>query len=134
MVEPLSGETFYFEYNKLDGICFENFLRKLSRKYPTSTNLVILDSCGGHINQEIEIPRNVILEFLPPCCPELNPQERVWEELRRCLKGKIFYTLKELRKYLKEELNKITKKSYQSISFFPYIKDAVEDVLGLKIC
>lgn len=125
-VEPLSGETLYFEYNKLDGICFEDFLKKLSKEYPTSTNLVVLDSCGGHINQEIEIPKNVILEFLPPCSPELNPQERIWEEFRKWLKGKTFYTLKSLRKFLKQELNKMTKKQYQSLSFFPYIKEALQ--------
>lgn len=129
----MSGETFYFEYNKLDGICFENFLSKLSKEYPNSTNLVILDSCGGHINQEIEIPKNVILQYLPSCSPELNPQERIWEELRKWLKGKTFYTLKSLRKFLKKELNKMTKKQYQSLSFFTYIRESLNGIFDFKI-
>lgn len=132
-VEPLTGETFYFEYNKLDGICFENFLKKLAKEYPNSTNLVVLDSCGGHINQELEIPKNAILLFLPSCSPELNPQERVWEEIRKLLKGKIFYSLKKLRKFLKRELNNMTKIQYQSLTFFPYIKESLEEALDNKI-
>jgi len=105
----------------------------LSKEYPNSTNLVILDSCGGHINQDIEIPKNIILQYLPSCSPELNPQERIWEELRKWLKGKTFYTLKSLRKFLKKELNKMTKKQYQSLSFFTYIRESLNGIFDFKI-
>jgi DDE superfamily endonuclease len=27
-------------------------------------------------------PANITLEFLPPCSPELNPQENIWDEIR----------------------------------------------------
>ncbi len=94
---------------------------------------MVLDSCGGHINQEVETPKNVILEFLPSCSPELNPQERVWEELRKLLKGETFYSLKRLRKFLREELNKMTKIQYQGLTFFPYIREALSENFDLEI-
>jgi transposase len=33
---------------------------------------------------------NVVLLYQPPHCPELNPIERVWEDLKRGLKGDNF--------------------------------------------
>ncbi|PSO55069.1 MAG: hypothetical protein BRC40_01860 [Cyanobacteria bacterium QH_8_48_120] len=31
------------------------------------------------------VPDNVVLLFQPPYCPEVNPIERVWQELKRWL-------------------------------------------------
>jgi hypothetical protein len=37
-----------------------------------------LASEGGDLN----VPENITLLSLPPCAPELNPMENVWEYLR----------------------------------------------------
>lgn len=108
-------------------------MKKLAKEYPNSTNLIVLDSCGGHINHEVQIPKNVELEYLPSCSPELNPQERIWEEFRKLLKGQVFYSLKDLRKALQRELNNMTKIQYQNLAFFPYIKESLEESLNTKI-
>jgi transposase len=42
----------------------------------------------------LKIPENVELAFLPPYCPDLNPQEQLWDELREKFFGnKLFKTL-----------------------------------------
>lgn len=41
-----------------------------------------MDNAGWHKARDVKVPPNVILWFLPPHCPELNPVEQVWQWLR----------------------------------------------------
>ncbi|MFQ3627446.1 MAG: transposase [Cyanobacteriota bacterium] len=45
-----------------------------------------MDHAAAHTAQTLRLPDNVILVILvfqPPYCPEVNPMERVWRELKR---------------------------------------------------
>ncbi|NCR10622.1 hypothetical protein GQR42_06265 [Microcystis aeruginosa FD4] len=53
------------------------------------------------------IPENIILLFPPPYCPELNPIERVWEELKKESKWSCFKTLEELEVKVDELFKKL---------------------------
>ncbi|WP_090717427.1 transposase [Nitrosomonas sp. Nm166] len=45
----------------------------------------------------LALPSNLHLLFLPPCSPELNPQEHIWDELReKFFHNQIFDNLKTL--------------------------------------
>lgn len=39
LVEPLGGESFFWEFSHLDSLCFQHFLDLFSRAYPDSLNL-----------------------------------------------------------------------------------------------
>jgi transposase len=70
------------------------FLEKLSRRHPDEDLLIFMDQAGWHKAKALRIPKNVELAFLPPYCPDLNPQEQVWDELREKFFGnKLFKTL-----------------------------------------
>lgn len=70
------------------------FLEELSRRYPDEHLLIFMDQAGWHKAKALRIPENVELAFLPPYCPDLNPQEQVWDELREKFFGnKLFKTL-----------------------------------------
>ena len=43
---------------------------------------MIVDGAGWHKSNELKLPENLRLLFLPPYSPELNPQEHLWDELR----------------------------------------------------
>ena len=43
---------------------------------PGSHAVVVLIGAGWQKSQDLEIPDNISLLFLPPCSPELNPMER----------------------------------------------------------
>jgi transposase len=58
------------------------FLEELSRRYPDEQLLIFMDRAGWHRAKALRIPENVELGFLPPYCPDLNPQEQIWDELR----------------------------------------------------
>jgi class 3 adenylate cyclase len=48
-------------------------------------NLLLPDNSGAPAAQRLTLPENVRLVFLPPYCPELNPIERVWRDLKDAL-------------------------------------------------
>lgn len=111
------------EYSVLDSVCFGDFLSRLSREHPKSTNLIFLDGSGGHTAKGLKIPKNVILWIIPPYCPEINPPERVWEELKKYTSDEIFKGLNDLRTFLYDKINNLTLETVNSLTFYPYIKD-----------
>ena len=65
-----------------DTQCFQIFLGTLAQKYPRQLILLFVDGAGNHHSGELEVPANIMLRFLPPYSPELNPQENLWDEIR----------------------------------------------------
>jgi hypothetical protein len=93
VVEPATGESFFYEFSHLDTACFECFLQLLSEAYPDVLNLVQCDQAPAHSGYDLVIPDNVVLLYQPPHSPELNPIERVWEDVKIDLKGDNFANL-----------------------------------------
>jgi hypothetical protein len=51
---------------------------------PGAHAVLVLDGAGWHGLAALgEIPRNLTLLSLPPCSPELNPVENLWQYLRQ---------------------------------------------------
>jgi len=80
-VEPTTGEAFWWELPSLDAECFGIFLHKFGQYYAESLNIVLLDQAPAHVAQRVSVPDNVVLMWLPAYSPELNPVERLWEDL-----------------------------------------------------
>jgi DDE superfamily endonuclease len=101
-----------------------DFPRHLGQTIFQATYPADFGRCPNHTTDELLIPANITLEFLPPCSPELNPQENIWDEIRE----KIFknYALKSMDKVcdkLEEAALYIERnpKMVKSITSFPYI-------------
>lgn len=123
--EPQSGESFLMEYSHLDGDCFEDFLRRLSQKYPNELHLVQVDNAPGHRSQQLEIPENVLLLFQPPYCPEVNGAERVWEELRKDWGWLRFADLKDLQSKLSEWVKQLSAESVKQLMQWDWLMSAL---------
>ena len=82
-VEPTTGDAFWWELPCLDADCFGLFLDKFGQHYAESLNIVLLDQAPAHVAQRVAVPENVVLVWLPAYSPELNPVERLWEDLKR---------------------------------------------------
>ena len=41
IVEPKTGDSFFYEFSHLDSICFEQFLKLVSEAFPTHLNKLI---------------------------------------------------------------------------------------------
>lgn len=95
-VNIASGESEFMEADACNGDFFQHFLWQISNNNPLMLKVVILDNGGFHKRKDLVVPPNVKLLFLPPYTPELNPMERLWQEVRRVLKGKVFETMGHL--------------------------------------
>ncbi len=67
---------------KMDTLTMGSFLRHVSLRHPDEFVVMVLDGAPSHRASFLHVPKNMKLLRLPPYSPELNPAERLWEELR----------------------------------------------------
>lgn len=129
-VEPKTGESFFLELPNLNAGCFQVYLDEFSKAYCDSFNVMILDRGKFHQAQKLKIPYNVALVFIPPYSPELNPIERLWEDIKDEIAGELYPTIQALTDRVASILNGYTKEEIQSLTSYPYLIEAVNDILG----
>lgn len=67
---------------------------------------VVWDRAGSHRGKQLaELGLKRV--FLPPYSPELNPAERVFEELRRAVEGRVFASLADKQAVVEKELKQL---------------------------
>ena len=65
---------------------------------PGAHAMLLLDQAGWHTTGKLAVPANTTLLPLPPRCPELNPQENVWQFIREnWLSNRIFQSYADTR-------------------------------------
>ena len=116
IVEPLTGEHFFWEFTHLNTDCFQIFLNLISQKFADSILIIQLDNGAFHKAKRLRVPNNIILFFQPAHCPELNPIEQVWQYLKRRWRWSMPKNLEELRQDIKVELEKLTPEILESIT------------------
>lgn len=121
-VEPATGESFFLEMPALDSACFQVYLDELSRAYPDTLNVLVIDGAPAHIAQALAPPENVVLFRLPPYCPELNPMERVWQDVRGRLPIDLPAGLRALADDVARVLCDYTPDDLASLTGYPYLR------------
>jgi hypothetical protein len=58
------------------------FLAEVARRHKHEYILMIYDGAPCHSEMALSIPANMMTETLPAHCPELNPTEHIWDEVR----------------------------------------------------
>lgn len=129
-VEPKTGESFFLELPNLNAQCFQTYLDEFSKAYADSFNVMILDRGKFHQAQRLKIPHNVALVFIPPYSPELNPIERLWEDIKDEISDELYPTIQALTDRVASILNRYTKEEIQSLTSYPYLIEAVNDIFG----
>lgn len=125
MVEPQTGESFFAEFSHVDGVCFQQYLKWFSEKYPEELHLIQVDNGRLHTWSELKIPENVILLFQPPYSPQVNPIERLWKEIKKQLKWQLFENLDDLRNRLLIVLQQLTPQTIKSVTGWDFILEAL---------
>ena len=124
-VEPTTGERFFLELPYLNTHCFQAFIDEFAATYPNSDNLIILDNAPSHTSQKLQFPDNVMPLFLPSYCPELNPVERLWLDLKSKLSTSLDQ-IDQLRDEMDTVLAQYTPKIIASITGYPYLINAIK--------
>ena len=79
---------------------FKIFLEKLRLKYESEITIVaISDNARIHKAQIIKeycSQNNILLVYLPPYSPQLNPIETLWRLLKKKLASRVFKTIQDL--------------------------------------
>lgn len=125
LVEPLTGESFFYEFCHLDTVCLEKFLELFAQANPEDIHIIQLDNGGCHQALDLSLPENVILLFQPPHCPEVNPIERLWSEIKKVLKWEWFTNLDELRLGVQKVLQDLTQTIITSVTGWTFIIEAL---------
>jgi DDE superfamily endonuclease len=126
--EPTTGESFFFEMPALDSLCFQAFLDEFSRAYPDTLNVLVIDGAPAHVAHSLQVPENVALFRLPPYCPELNPMERVWQDLRKRLTIDLPTGLRALADDAVRVVCEYTPPILASLTGYPYLKQAIAQI------
>ena len=96
-------------------------------KRQTSVKAVVWDGAGSHRD---ELVRGVGLPLirLPPYSPELNPAERVFEEVRRWVEGKVYPSLDDKVEAVDAFLTKFESdpNRVRSLAGWDWIEDAIK--------
>lgn len=125
IVEPKTGEHFFYEFTHLNTDCFQVFLNLVSQQFADCLLIVQLDQAGCHKAKRLQIPDNIILMFQPAHAPETNPIEQVWQHLKRGLRWQLPKTLDELRQAIRTRLEAMTQEVVASIVGRRHILDAL---------
>ena len=124
-VEPLTGESFFWEFSHVDTECYQHFLNEFAISNPNSLNIIQVDNGLFHKAKKLQVPANIILLFQPPYSPELNPIERLWEHLKKDLKWELFDNLDSLRVKVAELIVQLTSEVIASLTGYDFILNAL---------
>lgn len=120
-VEPGTGESLVLELPALDVACVQAFLDEFAACYPESLNLLLWDGAPAHIARRLVVPQNVLLIRLPAYSPELNPVERLWEDLRAHLGSVLHSSLHALKEHAARIVCAYTPETLASLCSYEYL-------------
>lgn len=121
---PFSGDLFCLLLPTMRKECFEIFVGEFTRyRASPEDTLMILDGAGCHQENVVGVNSKLQLEKLPRACPELNPVERFFQELRKGLANQVFETIAAIEEQIKHLLEKYWQepKLIIRLTAFPYL-------------
>lgn len=84
---------------------FCTFLDTIREKNPHKKILIVLDNYKPHLTEKVREKASelgIIMVYLPPYSPDLNPIEQIWRALKRQISLTFNLTREELKKTIKE--------------------------------
>jgi transposase len=124
-VAPTTGERFFLELPYLNSAMFQLFIDAFAQAFPDSLNILLLDNSGAHTAQGIQWPENVRYVWLPPYCPELNPIERVWRDVKDDVAWRQFTDLNAQQTEVGNLLCAYDATALQALTGYAYVVEAI---------
>ena len=89
---------------------------------------MLLEQAPAHVAQRMAVPDNVVLVWLPAYSPELNPVERLWEDLKYRIdvqNASVRSNLKVFREHIADIVRSYTAEAIASLTGYSYLVEAV---------
>lgn len=96
-LNPQTGELLALILPDMRVESFQAFVEQFKMFVGESESVrLVTDGAAAHRSQRLKVGEGLTIEHLPPYSPELNPVERLFKELRRPLKNRVFDTIEEV--------------------------------------
>lgn len=122
---PQTGENFSLILPYANTHAMNVFLNETSRNFSKYKIIMVMDKAGWHRSRDLSIPENIVLWFLPPYSPELNPVENLWKYIRgqKGFNNQTFQSLDDVEDQLCIALKEMSqeKNKVKSITLFNWI-------------
>jgi transposase len=129
-VAPTTGERFFLELPSLNSAMFQFFSDAFAQAFPDSLNIRRLDHSGAHTAQGMQWPEHVRYVWVPPYCPELNPSERGWRDVKDDVAWRQFADFNAPQTEVGHVLCAYDATALQALTGYAYVVEAI-DALSL---
>lgn len=121
-VSSISGSHFHLTMPYVNTECMNIYLSRLAMSLKGKPCLFIMDGASWHRSDELKIPANIEVIYLPPYSPELNPVERLWNYVKsHTIKNKFYTTLSKLENVVCDFLVNLTQGIIKSVCSCDYL-------------
>jgi transposase len=123
-VSPSDGVSDFLILPSMTAEVMNLFLAEVARRHPKEYIFMLYDGAPCHSPTALAIPENMMVKTLPPYCPELNPTEHLWDEIReKFFPNLVFQSLAAVENQLVEAVLYLENNPsiVQSITGFPWI-------------
>ena len=127
VVDSRRGRLLWTWIDSMRGETIASALKGLRRQ--TGVGAIVWDGARGHSSDSVK-DIGLPLVTLPPYSPELNPAERVFEEVRRWVEGRVYQSVEEkvaavnrFLEWLESEPERV-----RSLTYWNWIENAVQDL------
>lgn len=88
---------------------------------PQELKVIVLDNGAFHKAKRLKVPKNIILIFLPPFSPELNPAEKMWAKFKRAFTNKLYKSLDEVSLFIQSLTQSLKTEDTKKACAFDYM-------------
>lgn len=121
---PWTGRHFNLLLPKVNTEGMNIFIQELAQKFSGKKIILILDGAGWHKSKSLMIPDNILLIFLPPYSPELNPIERLWQNIKyHTIRNRIYVGIGDLEKKVCDFIKNLSEQVVSSICKISYLSN-----------
>lgn len=121
-VSPNTGTDYTILLPYVNTDSMNLFLQQMSVELVDKKALLVLDCAGWHRSNDLIIPDNIEIIYLPPYSPELNPVERLWRYYKdNLIVNRVYNSLEDLEIAVCEFVKKISTEVLRSICSVNYL-------------
>jgi transposase len=120
-INPMTGEDFSLILPYVNTECLNMFLAEMSKALGDKEVIMVIDGASWHKSQDLQVPPNIQIVYLPPYSPELNPVERLWQYIKsNTIKNKVYENLNVLEETICNFIKNFDREIIKSVCSFNY--------------